>query len=282
VAVLLALGLFGLFPPGEAGAASSIGLLRNDYNRDGLSDLVGVRNSDGCLSRWRGNGNGAFTFVGTTGCGWEQYRDLTGVGDFNRDGRGDLVGIRRSDGCLGRWRGTSSSSFTYIGDAGCGWEQYRSLAGPGDINGDGVADLIGVRIADGCIARWHGTGSGGFAYAGDVSCVFSPSHLEGVGDINGDGRADVIGTYGTDCIFTFIGTGSGGFSQILQQCGVFDVAGSNGAVGMGDVNGDGAGDLVAPDGSGCLQWWYPAYPGGVLQWSRAGTVTCGWQAYTLA
>jgi hypothetical protein len=277
--LLLTVGFVVGFPPGEAGAATSIGLLRNDYNRDGVSDLVGVRFSDGCLARWRGNGSGGFTYIGDAGCGWNSYHDLVGLGDLNRDGVGDLVAVRNSDGCLARWRGDGSFGFSYMGDAGCGWNNY-TIAGPGDFNGDGVADLIGRRKSDGCLARWVGTGNGGFRFIGDLICNFVPAHLEGVGDINGDGFADVLGmSESSPCVSGYLGTGTGSFSALAEWCYFLDANGLWSAVGMGDINRDGTGDFVAYTNDGCLERWYGDRQ---LGWVAGGTAGCGWNNYLIA
>jgi hypothetical protein len=106
---------------------SSISVKRNDYTRDSISDLVGVRSSDGCIARWRGNGNGGLDYFGDYGCGWNNYTELAGVGDITRDGVGDLVAVRRSDGCLARWRGNGNGGLDYFGDYGCGWNNYNNL-----------------------------------------------------------------------------------------------------------------------------------------------------------
>lgn len=119
---------------------------------------------------WQGPGMDC-TLVGT-GCGWDAYTELTAVGDITRDGVGDVVAVRRSDGCLGRWRGDATGGLDYAGDVGCGWDSYAELTGVGDITRDGIGDLVGVRSADGCIARWRGNGNGGFEYFGDYGCVW--------------------------------------------------------------------------------------------------------------
>src|SRR5439155_45357 len=84
-------------PPGSAYEPrctphSSIPARVSDYNRDCVGDLVAVR--EDFLHRWYGNGNGGFTYAGTYGDGWTTYADsLTGAGDINRDGSGDLVAV---------------------------------------------------------------------------------------------------------------------------------------------------------------------------------------------
>lgn len=49
---------------------------RNDYNRDGISDIVGIHGGNLCLYRWYGNGSGGFNTgvqIGCGGCGWDIY-----------------------------------------------------------------------------------------------------------------------------------------------------------------------------------------------------------------
>ena len=57
-------------------------------------------------------------YIGDWGCNWDSYHDVTGLGDFNRDGIGDLIGVRFGDGCLARWQGTATFGFNYIGTGG--------------------------------------------------------------------------------------------------------------------------------------------------------------------
>lgn len=184
-----------------------------DVNGDGNGDLVGVRISNGCIARWRGNGNGGFTQISDYGCGWDQYTELTGTGDITRDGIPDLVAVRKSDGCIARWKGNRSFGFTYIGDYGCGWEQYRNLEGPGDITSDGVGDLIALRKSDGCAATWRGTGTGGFTYDRDHLCGRPNTNVMiGLGDLNRDGNGDIAGTdLVTTSMLTWFSDGGGGF-----------------------------------------------------------------------
>lgn len=119
-------------PPPPPPPEGSLAIKRDDYNRNGVSDVIGMRKSDGCLGRWYGNGNGGLDYAGDYGCGWNNYTDLVGLGDLNRNGVGDLVGIRKSDGCIARWYGNGNGGLDYGGDYGCGWERYtlRNTATP--------------------------------------------------------------------------------------------------------------------------------------------------------
>ncbi|MEU1076053.1 MULTISPECIES: FG-GAP-like repeat-containing protein [unclassified Streptomyces] len=68
-----------------------------DLNGDGKNDLV-VSDTSGRLWLYLGNGHGNFTnrtMVGTGG--WRTYRTLIGIGDYNRDGRPDLLASNNGD-----------------------------------------------------------------------------------------------------------------------------------------------------------------------------------------
>jgi hypothetical protein len=265
-------------PPPSPSPASSIGVKRNDYNRDGVSDIVAVR--DGLLHRWYGNGNGGFTYGGSYGGGWTPYTStLAAVGDINRDNVGDLIAVR--DDCLHRWYGNGNGNgddgFNYGGTSGCGWTPYaNSLIGVGDVNQDGVGDLVAVR--DGCLHRWYGDGNGGFSYGGTSGCGWAPyaGSLTGVGDLNRDGVGDLISVR-DDYLHRWYGNGNGGF----------DYGGTYGhgwtpyastLAGMGDINRDGIGDVLAIR-EGYLYTWQGTGTGTVNFTSTHGN---GWGAYVLA
>jgi hypothetical protein len=76
-----------------------------DLNRDGRVDLLARESSTGDLWLYPGAAGstlGARTRIST---GWQGLRDLTGVGDFDRDGIPDLVAVKSSTGELFRYLG---------------------------------------------------------------------------------------------------------------------------------------------------------------------------------
>lgn len=53
----------------------------------------------------------------------------------------------------------------------CNWGAYAfDLAGMGDINRDGVGDLVAINNGDDCLYQWTGNGNGGLNAGVRVSC----------------------------------------------------------------------------------------------------------------
>ncbi|MFD3664354.1 FG-GAP-like repeat-containing protein [Streptomyces sp. NPDC058659] len=130
-----------------------------DLTGDGKGDLV-ARDRSGVLYLYPGNGKG--TAVGSrirVGDGWSGYNRVLGAGDFSGDGRADLL-ARDGAGTLWLYRGTGSATTPFAGrvSLGGGWGTYNKLVAPGDMSGDGKADLLAVNSA-GDLYRYLGTGT---------------------------------------------------------------------------------------------------------------------------
>ncbi|MFJ5612181.1 FG-GAP repeat domain-containing protein [Streptomyces sp. NPDC093221] len=133
-----------------------------DLSGDGKGDLL-ARDTSGNLYLYRGQGTGAaLTGRLLVGPGWGAYNAIVGAGDFTGDGLADIV-ARTGDGTLYLYKGTGVSSrpFETRVKIGTGWNRYNKLASPGDMDGDGRADLLGVD-ASGNLFSYSSTGTGQF------------------------------------------------------------------------------------------------------------------------
>ncbi|MFB6901070.1 FG-GAP repeat domain-containing protein [Streptomyces hydrogenans] len=130
-----------------------------DLSGDGKADLL-ARDTSGVLYLYRGNGAGTgFASRVRVGGGWGAYDRILGAGDFTGDGRTDVL-ARDGSGTLFLYRGTGSATAPFASrrSIGGGWGTYTLLVAPGDISGDGRADLLGVNAA-GDLYRYLGTGT---------------------------------------------------------------------------------------------------------------------------
>ncbi|MFF8844914.1 FG-GAP repeat domain-containing protein [Streptomyces sp. NPDC015127] len=136
-----------------------------DLTSDGKGDVVG-QDFYGSLYLHKSERTAAEQPLDTrvrVGGGWGVYDQLVSGGDHSGDGRPDLI-ARTYDGELYLYKGTGSASAPFTSPVliGGGWNTYTTLASPGDMTGDGRADLIGVTAA-GDVYRYAATGRSGTA-----------------------------------------------------------------------------------------------------------------------
>jgi hypothetical protein len=191
-------------------------LTPGDFNGDGFNDVI-TRSTTGELFLYRGNGQGGWIDPSTNikiGTGWQNFTSIFSPGDFNGDGRSDVI-ARNAAGELVLYRGNGQGGWvdpsTNI-KIGTGWQNFTSIFSPGDFNGDGFADVI-ARNAAGELLLYRGNGQGGWLNGtapekigtgwNQFNLIFSP------GDFNGDGRSDVIGRNAAGELRLYRGNGKG-------------------------------------------------------------------------
>ena len=136
-------------------------LCTGDFNGDGRVDIL-FRHFDGWVTNWLGNSEGSFTNNGAnTGLFFDRDWYVIGAGDFNGDGRDDLL-LRSTGGWITNWLATPEGGFTNNGANATTFlaEDWRVYS-IGDFNGDGKDDLI-LRRDDGWVTEWDGTANGSF------------------------------------------------------------------------------------------------------------------------
>ena len=121
----------------------------------------------------------------------------------------------------------------------------------GDFNGDGRDDVL-LRHGDGWITEWLGQGSGVFLPNGTASRWAHPAwHVTATGDFNGDGRDDVLLRHGDGWMTEWLGQGNGSFSDNgVVASGWFHPSWQ--VVGTGDFNGDNRDDVLLRHSDGTM------------------------------
>ncbi len=270
-----------------------------DFNGDGKADIL-WRNLGGTNYVWHLDGStingGVLTIVSqgilpSVDASWS----VAGIGDFNGDGKSDIL-WRRNDGANYVWMidGASiSGGVVAIASQGLlpGVPTDWAVAGIGDFNGDGKSDIL-WRRTDGTNYVWHVDGS---TINAGVLSISSQGLLPGVdtswavvatGDYNGDGKSDVFfrKTDGTNYVWHVNGAViTGGVLQISSQGLLPGVDTSWTVVGQGDYNGDGKGDVFWRRNDGTNYLWHvdgATINGGVLAITSQGilpSVDLTWQ-----
>ncbi len=133
-----------------------------DFNGDGRADIL-WRHDDGTVTDWLGRADGDFVgnyVAGVLVLGNEWH--VAGTGDFNGDGRDDLL-WRGTTGVLTDWLARPDGSFAdNTASAAYSIDHQWQVALTGDVNGDGRDDIV-WRDGAGTIFDWLAAPDGGFS-----------------------------------------------------------------------------------------------------------------------
>ncbi len=289
-----------------------------DVNGDGLDDLIvgaytanpdsksqagksyvifGKKDSTAIELSAIASGTGGFVINGENADDWSGYPVST-AGDVNGDGLDDLIVgsteaesrtgksyviFGKTDGAVINLSAIGTGGFVINGE-NTGDQSSISVSNAGDVNGDGLDDLIvgafhadvsgksdagksyvifGKKDSTAIDLSAIASGTGGFVINGENVNDISGFSTSSAGDINGDGLDDlIVGAYQADpngksnagksyVVFgktdstainlSAIASGTGGF--VINGENVDDISGNSVST-AGDVNGDGLNDLI--------------------------------------
>jgi flagellin-like hook-associated protein FlgL len=164
-------------------------------------------------------------------------------GDFNGDGRDDLVGVNFGLGNVSVMLSQPGRTYSAPASLGPGSGAF-GVTSSADLDGDGNLDLVIGTIAAGApLGIYYGNGDGTFAGPNTIamSVDFSPYAT----DLNGDGQAEVVLVSGSS-LYVFGHSGARTFNAPqVYNLGI----GSITALTFGDVNDDGNVDALVSNGT---------------------------------
>ena len=166
---------------------------------------------------------------------------LLNVGDWDRDGSGDIVFRRGADGALILRRGDGRGGFAAAVKIADGFGAVRLLAAVGDMTGDGRPDLMG-QPRGGSLRIYPGNGLKGLKSSYVAHSPITATKQVGIGRWNSDGAPDTLFRR-DNRLRVFFGNGPGGLtgSNALAP----DLTPYSWVIGIGDVRLSGRGDLLA-------------------------------------
>ncbi|MEU9140895.1 VCBS repeat-containing protein [Streptomyces sp. NPDC048404] len=207
---------------GSGWSTKAVAVPFGDLNGDRCNDVL-VRMSDGSLRGYKpacGTAPTPSTSYKALGTGWNAYNVLTSPGDLTGDRRPDLLARKASTGDLYLFAAKNDGTLAAGKKIRTAWTGYTKIVGAGDLNGDGIGDVL-ARDKAGTLYRYNGTGTGLLKDRVKVFSAWGASYnaIVGVGDITGDGKDDLVERDTSGNVYRNAGTGTGSFGSRVKITG---------------------------------------------------------------
>ncbi len=190
---------------------------------------------------------------------------ILSVGDWNRDGHGDIITREAAGDLLVMRPGLGNGRFGRGQSLGAGWKSLTQLTAVGDVTGDGYPDLMG-KTASGPMTIFPSAKSG--AIGAPVRAPASMKTYNQIGVAAWRPSGPVLAAGGGFVPIAGVDAGSA-----LRMANGATSAAYDYFVGVGDVDGDGVADVLARQAGTGTIWLLPGKTSGGFAprvWVAAG------------
>lgn len=178
--------------------------------------------------------------------------------DFNGDGRADILWRHDNTGAVAIWHMDASNRLSGSGALTAPADLNWRVAGTGDFNGDGLADIFWRHATTGSTSLWFMDGLTKLSTATPPGIADVNWQVAGVADFNGDGKADILFRHGAS------GRNVLWLMDSATRLSSTELAATGDAnwriVGTDDFDGDGKADIL----------WRNIVTGGNAMWQMDG------------
>lgn len=226
----------GGFNQGPASVATA------DFNNDGNIDIAAPDFLSRGVTILLGNGMGGFTsssVILNTNHGSPAFLR---TGDFNGDGKVDLVVLTKSQLTFAILLGDGTGQFSVLNGLGTGNQAGPDTVAVGDFNNDGAADLAIARFWQASVIVMYGSGNGTFAFSLIFPVAEYPMMVRAA-DLNNDGKLDLVTVPETNhgMMNVLLNDGTGIFGTPVP----YQIAGAGNDLAIADFDLDGKVDIIA-------------------------------------